>query len=362
MHAFPGARRRALTFLLLAASLATPALADAQAAGGTRRRAACADCEAELRRERALLRLDSLRWEFEHEKLSDAQRERLRKEMALAVRELQSAIGDLRVEMGDIDRAHVEAIATPRTAYTFARSPHGYLGVTFDGPSTEELRGAERLIRFLAYPRIQLVEPSSPAERAGIRIGDTLVAMNGVDVLEREISLTKMLVPDEPLAVKLRREGGMRELRVTVGRPPAYIVQRRSAPEAIRAAEAQGAVASVRTGQTQRGASGGTVVAQAPAVASVWVYTGVAGAQVETVTEGLGKALGVDGGVLVVRAGPGTPAQRSGLRDGDVIVSAAGSRVNSVRELRAALERHDGGGVKVVILREKKQRELTLRQ
>ena len=367
MHAFHGgARRRALTLLLLAASVLVPAVAHAQASGGSRRRTACVDCEAEVRRERALLRLDSLRWEFEHEKLTDAQRERLRKEMAVAVRDLQVAIGDLRVEMGDLERAQVEAIAPPRVAYSYARRPnHGYLGVTFDGPSTEDLRGDERIIRFLAYPRISLVEPSSPAERAGIRIGDTLVAMNGVDVIEREISLTKMLVPDEPLAVKLRRDGGMRELRVTVGRPPAYIVQRRAAPEAI--AQAQGTAVGARTPQPQRVAAGGAVgsaVTQPSMVTSVWVYSdGVAGAKVETVTEGLGKALGVDGGVLGTRAGPGTPAVRSGLRDGDVIVSAAGMRVSTVGELRRALQQHDhGDGVKLVILRERKQREVTLKQ
>jgi len=357
------ARRRAVLLLLLAATVLLPALAEAQAAAGTRRRASCVDCEADARRERALLRLDSLRFEFEHEKLSDARRELLRKEMAVAVRELQAAIGDLRVEMGDIERAQVEAIAAPRIAYSYATRPRGYLGVTFDGPSMEELRGEERVIRFLGYPRISLVEPSSPAERAGVRVGDTLVAMNGIDVLEREISLTKMLVPDEPLGVRLRRDGALRELKVIVGRAPAYVVQRWTAPPMpAEAPGAVGAVTSVRTAPTPRAPGG--AAPPAPAVASVWVYSdGVAGAKVETVTEGLGKALGVEGGVLVVRAGPGTPALRSGLRDGDVIVRAAGQQVSTVRELRSALQQYNSGdGVTLVILRERKRREVTLRQ
>jgi hypothetical protein len=91
--------RRGALLLLLAGAVLLPAAVEAQSAqAGTRRRVACVDCEADARRERALQRLDSLRFEFEHEKLSDAQRERLRREMALAVRELQAAIGDLRVE------------------------------------------------------------------------------------------------------------------------------------------------------------------------------------------------------------------------------------------------------------------------
>jgi predicted metalloprotease with PDZ domain len=350
-------------FLLLLASVMVPALAGAQTAGGVRRRA-CADCEAEARRERALLRLDSLRTEFEHEKLTETQRKALEREVVVALRELESAARDMTLEQ---NMARAQALAaTPRVAYSYTRSPHGYLGVTFDGPNTEELRNEQRFIRFLAYPRIQLVEPSSPAERAGIRIGDTLVAMGGIDVQEHEISLTKMLVPDEPLAVKLRRDGLTHDLRVIVGRAPQYVVQR-WAPGAAVAAEAPGAIGE-RAPQPAR-VTVGAVPSQAartprPGMTSVWVFTdGVAGAKVETVTEGLGKALGVDGGVLVTRASPGTPAARAGLRDGDVVIRAAGQRVNSVQQLRVALDQHDhGDGVKLVILRERKQREVTLRQ
>lgn len=355
------ARRRGLMLLLLA-SVVIPAVAGAQSAqaGPSRRRTPCADCESETRRLKALERLDSLRWEFEHEKLSDAQRERLRGEMAGAIRDLQLAIGDLRTEMGDLERAQVEAIAPARMAYTISVRQHGYLGVSFDGPNAEEIRGNERIIRFFAYPKIALVEPSSPAERAGIRAGDTLIAMNGLDVVDKEISLTKMLVPDEALAVKLRREGAVRDVKVTIGRPPAYVQSRWMAPVP---AEAPTAVARVRTAPPAREPA---VYMPTPrsAVTSVWVYNdGVAGAKVETVTEGLSKALGVDGGVLVLRAGPGTPALRAGLRDGDVIVRAGGLRVANVRELREALQRHDeGGGVKLVIVRERKQREVTLKQ
>ena len=359
----PG-RWRGSVMLLLLAALFVPTMASAQSAGSTaKRRAPCADCESEIRRTKALERLDSLQWEFEHERLTDEQRERLRREMALAVRELQAAIGNLRVEMGDLERAQAEAWAgTPRIAYSFSTKPRGYLGVSFEGPNTEDFRGEERIIRFLTYPRISLVEPSSPAETAGIRVGDTLVAMNGVDVLEREISLTKMLVPDAQLLVRLRRDGSARELKVTVGKAPAYVVQRVMPPMAPLPAEAPRAVAGVRSPQAVR--APGSVSVSGTAAPSVWVYSdGVAGAKVETITEGIAKAVGVERGVFVLRAGPGTPAGRSGLRDGDIIVRAAGQPVATVRELRAALERHDGsGGVKLVILRERKQRELTLRQ
>lgn len=359
LHGGPGPWRRSLRLLLLLGLVGAivPAAAWGQAGGAAKRRSPCADCESETRRSKALERLDSLRWEFEHHHLTDGERERLHREMAYAVREMQAALGDL-------ERARAEVwAATPRMAYSFSTKPRGYLGVSFDGPNTENFRGEERIIRFLAYPKISLVEPSSPAERAGIRVGDTLLAMNGTDVLEREISLSRLLVPDEQLMVRLRRDGNARDLKVTVGRAPAYVVQRVMTPPVVAPMppDAPGTVARVRTPAPPR--APGAAAVPVPSV-SVWVYSdGVAGAKVETVTEGLGKALRVESGVLVVRAGPGTPAHRAGLRDGDVILRAGGMAVGTVRELRAALERHDDGdGVRLVIVRERKQRELILRQ
>jgi serine protease Do len=95
----------------------------------------------------------------------------------------------------------------------------------------------------------------------------------------------------------------------------------------------------------------------------VWVSNeGVAGARVETINEGLGKAIGVKQGVLVIRAQPGTPAYRSGLRDGDVVLSADGRQLVRVNDLRAIVARGDGEeGVKLVIVRERKRRDVTLR-
>jgi len=99
------------------------------------------------------------------------------------------------------------------------------------------------------------------------------------------------------------------------------------------------------------------------AMAMTWtMLDGVAGARLESVTEGLGRALGTQYGVLVLRSAPGTPAFDSGLRDGDVILKVNGDAVRSVRDLREAIQGVDGeDGVKLIVLREKKQRDVTLR-
>ena len=94
-----------------------------------------------------------------------------------------------------------------------------------------------------------------------------------------------------------------------------------------------------------------------------WVPSeGLAGAQVQTITQGLGRTIGVKEGVLVLNVRPGTPAFRSGLRDGDVIRRAAGRSVSNVAGLqRIVSEGEEDGYVTLRIRREKKERDVTLR-
>jgi S1-C subfamily serine protease len=243
----------------------------------------------------------------------------------------------------------------------FRRGTNGYLGVSFDGPGTDEIRQGERIIRFFDYPRIFLVEPSSPAERAGIQEGDTLLALNGSDVREREISLSKLLVPDQRVVVRIRREGNAKDVAVTVGKMPGYVMSRMApmppmSPMAVRVYPE----IRRRTPMPPDAAMAGT---PSPMAQSVWIINeAIGGAKLESISEGLGKALGTKSGVLVLRAAPGTPAYESGLRDGDVILKASGKAVSSVRELLSVLVDSDREeGVRLGVLRERKQREVTLR-
>jgi serine protease Do len=360
--------RGALAALLLCAPVAAEAAASIPQQGNEKVRARCSSCLARRdsvrdRQERLLLRIDSLKHEFEHERLTAPQRERLTDELRRTILALQES-------MDQLHRANALALAQQgfdETAGTLRALPEiavameapyrtrGYLGVVFDGtPSRDFWRDNERIVQFYTYPRIALVEPSSPAEKAGIQQGDTLVAFNGTDVLEREISLTRLLVPEHKLIVRLRREGNSRDVKVIVGEAPAHVAGRTAVSRSPAGAWPDAPRAPV---------SPTTPVVVGSRAPSVWVFQeGIAGARVETITEGLGRAIGVESGVLVIRAAPGTPAYESGLRDGDVIVSAAGMTVRNVRDLRVLLQR--GGeetGVRLVIVRERRQREMVLK-
>ena len=90
----------------------------------------------------------------------------------------------------------------------------------------------------------------------------------------------------------------------------------------------------------------------------------VAGAQLSTISEGLGRALGVSAGVLVTSAPVGSPASESGLVDGDVISKVAGQavrRVSEVRDLVALAADNGDHAVELEIVRQKKGMKLSLR-
>jgi C-terminal processing protease CtpA/Prc len=337
-------------------------------------RTRCADCSAreEARVRRKLeAKIDSIRWEFDHSKLTQAERNRLAESldetlqnlMELDIQSSGVATAVARAEAGvTASRAASAARAPMAMAYTIFTAPRGYIGVTFDAPWTEDVsRNGDRVVRFYRYPRIALVEPESPADKAGVLEGDTLLSINDDDVKESAIPFGKLLVPDNRILLRVRREGDSKELKLIVGEAPNYYASRMTTvpvpprgPMAVR----------VRTPMSPMAAMPAQPAGEAaPGFVTVWTTNeAVAGAKLQTISEGLGKAVGVKNGVLVLSAAPGTPAYKSGLRDGDVILRAGGEQVSAVRDFRMLVQDADKeDGIRVVIIRDKKQKEITLR-
>jgi membrane-associated protease RseP (regulator of RpoE activity) len=355
-------------------------------------RSRCGGCSDSARAKHDVLtqKLDSLRYEFSTRRFNRAEQEIFEKELATTLMNLQQ----LMESQGAMVRrapTTVNGVFTGPVAGSIAQSGNGYtitvqtvrkgyLGVSLDGPSIGYPPEQPDVIRYIQYPRIASVDPASPAERAGLLMGDTLVAMNGTDIVENSITLSKILVPDEKVLLKVRRDGDAKEFRVVVGATPAYIA-RRITPVPMPAEAPMGRMFPLPPSQATRTevGAGGRVRTAPPAEAvtvvgvprydepapttRLFVFgNAVAGARVETLNEGLAKAIGAKEGVLVITAPPGSPAYVSGLRDGDVIVSVTGTPVATVRQLSTTLFDSDReNGVKIVILRDKKQQELTLR-
>ncbi len=170
----------------------------------------------------------------------------------------------------------------------------GWLGVVIQEitPEIAEVLGVKRGIL------IAQVVPGSPADKAGLKIGDIIVELNGKPIesvrdLQFSIMKTK---PGTEVTLKIIREGKEMFINVVVGELPEKITERKK----------------------------------------------------ERPTKGLGLALrdlsereieryGVEG-VMVVSVEPGSPAHMSGLRPGDIIMMVNNIPVKSVRDFERMIE------------------------
>lgn len=272
--------------------------------------------------------------------------------------------------------------------------PTGWLGIHYSVEARIDRTGKGLWISYNSYPVIEAIEPGSPAERAGLQAGDTLIAFNGHDFVRRGVPMASLLRPGERLAIRLRRNT-RRTVRVTVGERPsmafgfslpplppgarvtvqatprAPIAEMERAAQALREAGAQLApetrvLAENLARQTVRALE--REVVMNPSVAPLIAFHSpsggmqVAGAEMVPVNPGLGDVLGVRSGVLIVNVPGGTPAARSGLRAGDVVVRAGATEIVSPRVLNAAMLR--AGPVKTLqldVVRKGKSQRVTLR-
>ena len=250
----------------------------------------------------------------------------------------------------------------------------GWIGIVVSGAPTQiRIEDNEMFLRYLIYPEIASVDPSSPAQRAGLTPGDTLMAYNGHDVRAEEISMTHLLVPKATVKVRVRRDGKVKELPLVVAEAPERIQTRRLYEQR----EGPTWVATVPMPPRVPGtlppsrvftpAPSRALVGAAPVVAPlppVFNFSGIAGAQVVTVSETMQRSTALPAGVLVTTVPVGSPAAESGLEEGDVITRVGQQSVTTVRELRELVARAADDGERAVTIelrRGKDRRTLTLR-
>ncbi|MEP7381983.1 MAG: PDZ domain-containing protein [Gemmatimonadota bacterium] len=275
------------------------------------------------------------------------------------------------------------------------RQPDGWVGIAFSVSASATREDDGRVImRFVDYPSVESVEPGSPADKAGIRSGDRLLAMAGRDLRDTEIDFTPMLKPGTRIPFKLQRGSETKQIDVAVEpRPNDFSTPCPWVDDHIAAAFAPGqmimtwttgddASASVATGNQRvlvrpRGApppppSPSAVVAALPPVAPMPPLSPVGvgggpstvafgGAQFIAVSPELAEALGVERGLLVVGTGRGSPADQSGLRTGDVLVSVDGRAVVSPLVFLQAVEQSTSHELRLQLVRKRKGVTATLK-
>jgi len=264
------------------------------------------------------------------------------------------------------------APSAPRVA-----APAGWLGIHYVCAIETWAKNGELFVKHSGYPLVAAVEPGSPADRAGIEAGDTIIAYNNEDINGRVLSLTKLLTPGSKLKVRIHRANESIEVPVVVARRTRYASDVGTIAPRVRveidSMTGLARLMVIRSG-TPRSMTIVTdpstpVVAMAPlppapamAPALAWssTTTALAGAELARVTPDLGESFGVAHGVLVLSVGADTPAARAKLRGGDVITRVDGSDVATPLQVQRALQHAENDEVRLTIVRKRKTIEVPL--
>ena len=238
-------------------------------------------------------------------------------------------------------------------------APTGYIGVSFSGAI--EPRPGERRFFFHDYPQIVSVDAGSPAERGGLQAGDVLVMLGDTKLKGNGVDLNVVLRPGAKVPVRYRRGGTIRSATIIVAKPPTTFRVDPAAPFVMPRGESQPLPAPAPAAPAPGGAPMPALAPLPPIFSSGGMTGGVAGAEVARVQGSLREILGVDGGLLVLDVGMGTPAARSGLRAGDVIQRADGRALRAPIDLVKAVQDADGATVRLEIVRKKEKQALMLR-
>jgi len=196
--------------------------------------------------------------------------------------------------------------AVVRAALTTGRIARPTLGIGGQDVTAEiaRARGLERIGGVI----VSTVAPDSPAAGVGIKAGDVILKINGREVAD---------IQDLRFRLATMAVGGI--VKLTLMRGKETVELEVPLREAAAATEIEKAV---------------TLSGTHP----------LAGAQVAKLTAGVAEQLGMRGnrGIVIVKVNPGTPAARRGFKPKDVILQVNGNTLESVEELRDAMQQGQG--------------------
>jgi membrane-associated protease RseP (regulator of RpoE activity) len=249
---------------------------------------------------------------------------------------LEAARRKLEVDAREVAQLSMQVgrYSVPHFETAFARATGG----SIIGMQIAADRGTEGV-------RVVQVSPGGPADEAGLRPGDLIVAVNGVEAKSEEAKRNAIRVmheahPDTKLNVRVMRDGKPKDLTVVA-----------------RAISNQFFVRT-RPMEAASGAPG------FPADSPIFSYRelgipSLSSLQLATLTPGLGHYFGTEKGVLVVRAPTKSDFK---LQDGDVILSIDGREPTSGAHATRILASYQGGEkITLHVMRDRKPLDLEAR-
>ncbi len=224
------------------------------------------------------------------------------------------------------------------------KSRGGYLGVSIEEDTKNSEGGA----------RVETVAEGSPADKAGIKRGDTIVGFHG-DVIRGPARLTEKIHashPGDKVDVKLiRKDGGKETVTVELGE--------RSKSHGYWYGFGEGDETPMPDLKGLDDLGDKLKKLHVFPRGRMWALRGDRprlGVELVETTPELREHLGGSGeaGLLVGKVLSGTPAQKAGVKVGDLIVSVDGDRVSDSGDLIEILSDKEGKTIDLELVRDRK--------
>jgi serine protease Do len=234
-------------------------------------------------------------------------------------------------------------------AQLYALTGGSYLGVGVR--EIDSARGKELKLKETYGVEITRVDEDSPASKAGLKTGDVVLEYNGqrVEGTEQFVRLVRETPPERTVRLLVWRGGAAQTLTAVIG---------------------------TRKGRTMAGRMPAEfedfkvhipkvdiVIPDIPKAMMSW-RSSVLGIEAESLGDSqLASYFGVKDGVLVRSVLKGTAAEKAGIKAGDVLLKVDDTKVESPRDVTAAIRKARSASRKtlpVTLMRDRKEMSLTV--
>jgi serine protease Do len=239
--------------------------------------------------------------------------------------------------------AQTSAPQRGHSASARGEATRGYLGVgvvelTDDRVKALHLRDDQGL-------EVTQLDESSPAAKAGVKLNDVILEVNGKAI--EDIHSFQMLIgewsPGTKVNLTLWRNGAKQSVSATLAtRPENFFAFGPELPDAP------------MPPMPPVPFNGGNVFPTMPGDSPMVGFEG------EPLSAQLAQYFGVKDGVLVRSVGAKTPAERAGLKAGDVVVRVNGTPVMSPREISGMVRANRKKALTFTVVRNKKEMTLNV--
>ncbi len=239
---------------------------------------------------------------------------------------------------------------TPPRVVQFSPGGGSYLGIGVQ--DVDASRAKELKLKEERGVEITAVEDDSPASRAGLRKSDVVLEMNGqrVEGVEQFVRMVRETPVGREVKLTVSRGGDIQAVGAKVAARKSWTI---NGERAI--------VLPSLPPLPPNGASAPRVtMPDMPRTYTSW-KSGVLGVEAEGLKGGLADFFGVKQGVLVRSVSKGTPAEKAGLRAGDVIVRVNEKPVETPADVAMTMrERGDKKTVTLTVVRDKREMTVTV--